>query len=375
MKKPRAGVLSAAALVLLSAATDATEAREPPTELFSEWRFQWTPAVAADPERDRFFIVGHSQDRLAVRVADNGIQPSLGPLRSLSAWPSRVFSASVEPTRGRALVAWEEQRLIGGEHAPLVAQRLSPTGRKLDGPLLLDDDGRYDGLRVLYLPWKRSWLVVWSGECDVVLQLVRRSGRLGRRACVEADGSVDTAFLRALAVDHAQRRLLIVWSRHAQYVRLSGRFVGPPFELSRAGRSPAVAHDPQRERFLIAWSERGVVRGRVLKGRQLSERFRLGRADGGARDVQVAFHADSQSYLVTWFGRSAIYARWFGPKVESLGKADRLDFIQFDQFVDGDYLACAASNCLTAWEGTRGLSDGSFIDRLAIVGAFLEPPP
>ena len=169
-----------------------------------------------------------------------------------------------------------------------------------------------------------------------------------------------------------------------RYLDAHGRRAGGELSLGRFVRPPAMSYDSRRGRFLLAWEDGRKIRGLFLTGRRASDRLVLHNG-GYAGFVQVVYSDAHDRFLVTWRipeariegesgVRPVLAGRWINGEATAVSETEAIGILQSIQDLSVDYTGCSKSHCLVAWEASRGLDTGSFLDRHAIVGRFVAPP-
>lgn len=348
---------------------------------------QREPAIAYNP------ATGY-QDYLVVWDGGNTIQgrridataTTLQDILTISAIAHYEQHAAVAWGGNRYLVAWTDFR---SGFADIKGQRLTPSGALLGVEIGLSSSYlNQQQPAVAYSTQQQRWLVVWeddrAGVRSINGQLVSRDGWiLGRLIHIGTQGSGQ--YSPAVAYNPDDDEFMVVWAdwRSGSYdvwgqrVSAVDGSLHPEFQINTDPDwqwYPAIAYNPDRGQYLVAWSDRrddpGDGSNYNAYGRRLyadgsaidADDFVISAREYNQENVAVAYNPAQGQYLVVWNEGSSAGLRIAGQRVRD-SKPGHLEGPNFDICTaTGDQVkpsvACntTSGEYLVVWQDRRSTS-------------------
>lgn len=311
---------------------------------------------------------------------------------------------------GEYLAVWRDQRM--SPTGAIFGQRISSAGERIDRSFQVSST-RAEGTRnpaIVFNPIDNQYLVVWRDDRhwdtrrgDIFGQRVRADGtRVGKSFRISGSNALRRDDYPAVAHNPVDNQYLVVWTDeraeitrdsdiYGQWLAADGAKVGANTRVSGANAigdvgSPAVAHNPGKNEFLVAWIERRSARNQSLDiyasllsadGERIGGTFRVGGNPEGSDLVPaVAYASDADQYLVVWWDENErdIVGRRVAADGTRLGAARRVSGASAN--ADGEpAIAYEGGEYLVAWSDGRRVpgSSGIFSRHLDTTGERLGP--
>ncbi len=339
-----------------------------------------SPALTFSAAKDEYLVLGHEQGELFARRVSN--RPSLEAGQRLSGRAADRCAISFNTRKKTSLAVWAK----GGE---LWRARLKKNGKLVGSPGLLDSSAfAIEEVETINIARTRDWLVAWTvdGEGGPDQLLMRRVLRNGRPVGAAFEVIADPRDF-SIAYSPLSRLFLIVWTTASgepgvfgQLFDSAGRTVGRRLTIDAGAEAgqPAVDFSPGADRFVVVWvnpsGRRGrVIQGRYIRGGDLEPTFVVATPENPVTSPAVAYNPSRRSYLIAW-SEAAQTSRMRGAWLErdSLSASDSFAISSPGaeaQNLNDRYLSCSSKrpHCLVTYWSTRG-------GRPSIWGSLLTPP-
>jgi len=278
----------------------------------------------------------------------------------------RIPAVAYNTDANQYLVVWEDTRHEGTRGWDIYGRLVGADGRPVGGDFRISGNNATNSElspAVAYNPKANQYLVVWQDgrdatrDWDVYGRRVSADGKpVGGDFRVSGSEATSDERRPAVAYNSVANQYLVVWQDGRSYatrgydifgrrVSADGKPVGGDFRVSGSKAasdegSPAVAHNPKANQYLVVWQDRRNegTRGSDIYGRRVSAKgepvggdFRVsGRnATVGEYSPTVAHDAKADQFLVVWADERSWAARGsdiFGRRVSADGELVGGDF-------------------------------------------------
>ena len=292
----------------------------------SDW--QRDPKAAYDPVGKKYLIVWEdwrtdSDDDIYAQLV-NADGSMAGSEFTISAATNDQSNPDIvyNPSSNRFLVVFDDDRLVAYDvdiYGKLVNADGSMSGS--DFPISTPSENQLIPV-VAYNSTDDQFLVVWwdkrnqdTNSGDIYARLVNGDGTMdGSDFPISTTSNADQ-ISPAVAYDPNSNQYLVVWEHSVVYTHVYGRlvnadesFVGPEFPISSGSddhSDPAVAHDSNNNRFLVAWSDSDGwddIHGQLVSadGSMDGEKIELATGKGDFFYPDAAFNSSMEQFLVVW---------------------------------------------------------------------------
>jgi len=362
---------------------------------------QGAPAVAWNDTQNQFLVVwedsrdwSRGQD-IYGRLVDAGGSPVGGDVRLCGPNATKYDYAPAvawNATANEYLVVWQDYRNQLASGADIYGRRVDAAGNPKGNDFRISGAGATGDESAPAVAWnaaKNQYLVVWADDRDGTSavygrRLRAKGGRIGEDFPIPSS-AWDHALNPDLIWNAVRREYFVVWedwrsgfNAYGRRVRANGTPVGNDLRISASGAkafSPAVAWDPNANRYLVVWEDgrQQVGRGLDVYGARVNakatkagpeRRYSGPGAVEDDLDPAVAFSATSGRFLVVWedhrnVGAVASRTDIYGRRLAATGAPAGADFRISDAgaLVDKETPALAwnddADEYLAVWGDNR----------------------